>query len=90
MVQYEIRVTGRVQGVGFRYYVQQQAKLLNVNGWVRNTVDGGVLVMAQGAEPAVKTLVDYLWVGPPLSLVKSVHKAELQLIESYTDFEVRY
>lgn len=90
MVQYEIRVRGRVQGVGFRYYVQQQAKLLNVTGWTRNTVDGGVMVVAQGPEPAVKTLIDYLWVGPPLSLVKSVHPAELQVIESYSNFEVRY
>lgn len=89
-IQYEIRVNGRVQGVGFRYYVQQQAKLLNVTGWVRNTVDGGVLIMAQGTEPAVKTLVDYLYVGPPLSLVKSVHKAELQVLEIFSDFEVRY
>ncbi len=89
MVQYEIRVTGRVQGVGFRYYVQQQAKILNVTGWTRNTVDGGVMVLAQGPEPAVKTLIDYLWVGPPLSLVKSVHPAELQVIESYSNFEVR-
>ena len=90
MVQYEIRVTGRVQGVGFRYYVQQQAKLLNVTGWTRNTVDGGVMVVAQGPEPAVKRLIDYLWIGPPLSLVKSVHPAELQVIESYSNFEVRY
>ncbi|HYQ56050.1 MAG TPA: acylphosphatase [Draconibacterium sp.] len=90
MVQYEIRVNGRVQGVGFRYYVLQQAKLLHITGWVRNTVDGGVLVKAQGEEAAVKTLIDYLWVGPPLSLVKSIHKAELQLIETYSDFEVRY
>lgn len=89
MVQYEIRITGRVQGVGYRYFVQQQAKLLNICGWVRNTVDGGVLVMAQGTDQAIKTLIDYLWVGPPLSNVKGVYPAELQLIETYTDFEVR-
>lgn len=89
-IQYEIRVTGRVQGVGFRYYVQQQAKLLQVNGWVRNTIDGGVLVMVQGPEQAVKTLIDYLWVGPPLSRVDAVFPAEVQFIENYSDFSIRY
>jgi len=90
MVQYEIKVTGRVQGVGFRYYVQRQAKILNLTGWVRNTLDGGVLVLVQGSQAAIDTLADYLWIGPPLSQVKSVFKTEMQLLEEYSDFEVRY
>ncbi len=90
MVQYEIKVTGRVQGVGFRYYAKNQAKVLNITGWVRNTLDGGVLVMAQGSPAAIATFIDYLWVGPPLSQVKNVFKTEMQLLLEYSDFEVKY
>ncbi len=78
-----------MQGVGFRFYTLQQAKLLNIKGWVRNTLDGGVLVLAQGNEAAINTLLDYLWVGPPLSEVKSVNKTEVDFIENYKAFEVK-
>ena len=90
MLQYEINITGRVQGVGYRYYTQKQAKILNLNGWVRNTVDGGVLVVVQGEKAAIETFVDYLWAGPPLSSVKSIAKAEMQIVKEFSDFEVRY
>lgn len=90
MVQYEIKVSGKVQGVGFRYYAQKQAKTLNLTGWVRNTVDDGVLVQVQGEKTAIETLADFLWIGPPHSHVKSVFKVEMQIIEEYSDFEVRH
>lgn len=89
MEQYEIKVTGRVQGVGFRYYTQQQARTLNLTGWVRNTLDGGVMAMVQGPKHAVDTFVDYLWVGPPLSEVKSVTKVEVMMIEEFSQFSVK-
>lgn len=89
MVQYEIKVSGKVQGVGFRYFAQKQAKTLNLNGWVKNTLDGGVLVLAQGDKTAIETLADFLWVGPPHSDVRNVFKMEMQIIEEYSDFEVR-
>lgn len=90
MEQYEIKVSGRVQGVGFRYYAQKQAKILNLNGWVENTADGGVLVIVQGEITAIETLADFLWIGPPHSQVKSVFKMEMHAIEEFTDFEVRH
>lgn len=89
MVQYEIKVTGQVQGVGFRYYTRQQAKTLNLTGWVRNTLDGGVMAVVQGQEHAIDTFMDYLWIGPPLSVVKSVTKFEMQIIEEFSDFSVK-
>lgn len=89
MIQYEIKVCGKVQGVGFRYYAQKQANILNLKGWVKNTFDKGVLLMVQGEKAAIETLTDFLWIGPPLSQVKSVIKVEMQIIEEYSDFEVR-
>lgn len=89
MLQYEIKVSGRVQGVGFRYFTRNQAKQLNLKGWVRNTLDGGVLVNVQGPGHAIKTFVDHLWIGPPMSEVSSVIKTEVELIEEYADFDIR-
>lgn len=89
MLQYEIKITGQVQGVGFRYFTRNQAKQLNITGYVRNTLDGGVLAMVQGNQQALQTFVDYMWVGPPMSDVKSVTVQETDVIESYSDFEVR-
>ena len=89
MVQYEIIISGKVQGVGFRFFTRNQARQLNLTGWVRNTLDGGVLATVQGPKQAITTFVDFLSVGPPLSDVKSVTKIEMQLIEKFTDFEVR-
>ncbi|WP_346854793.1 acylphosphatase [uncultured Draconibacterium sp.] len=90
MVQYEIKVTGRVQGVGFRYYTQKQAKLFELKGWVKNTVDNGVLVMVQGEETVIKTFIDYLWIGPTLSQVRNITQVKMQVVEEFADFQVRY
>lgn len=89
MIQVEIRISGKVQGVGFRYFTQKQAKTLNLGGWVRNTLDGGVLATVQGSKHAINSFVDYMWIGPPMSDVKSVTKVEMHLFEEYSDFEVR-
>ncbi len=89
MVQYEIRISGKVQGVGFRYFTQKQGKALNLTGWVRNTLDGNVIAVVQGVKHAVDTFVDHMWIGPPMSEVKSVTTQEMELHEAFTDFEIR-
>lgn len=90
MIQVEIRISGKVQGVGFRYFTKKQAKMLNLGGWARNTLDGGVLACVQGSKHAINTFVDYMWVGPPMSDVKSVTTVEMSIIEEFSDFEVRH
>jgi len=65
-------VTGRVQGVFFRAWTQQQARELRVNGWVRNAHDGSVEAHLEGDEVAVKALIQQLWQGPPSARVESV------------------
>jgi acylphosphatase len=86
MTQYEIRISGKVQGVGFRFFTQQQAKALNLVGWVRNTLDGGVLANVRGPKHALDTFYDHMWIGPPHADVKSVTKVEVQQLEEYDDF----
>jgi acylphosphatase len=90
MIQYEIKVFGRVQGVGFRYFVRQRAAELNMKGWVRNTPDGNVLVMAQGDVTDMETFLDYLRIGPSLARVTRVTKNEMPALEEFDDFRVKY
>ena len=71
------RVTGRVQGVGFRYYVITAASGLGLVGWVRNRRDGSVEVIAEGELDLLKKLVSELEKGSRSSSVLNV-KAELQ------------
>ena len=90
MIQYEIKISGRVQGVGFRYFVVQKARETGINGWVKNTVDGGVLVVAQGPEADLKTFTDYLRIGPTLSRVDRITINKIQLPTVFDNFSVKY
>lgn len=65
-------VTGRVQGVGFRYFVQKAANELGLTGWTRNLPDGSVEVEAEGTAEALESFRQKLWAGPALSRVDDV------------------
>jgi acylphosphatase len=65
-------VTGRVQGVSFRWYTQEQARSLGVAGWVRNEVDGSVRLHAEGEDEAVEALVAWCHHGPGTAKVDHV------------------
>lgn len=73
------RVTGRVQGVGFRYFVYHQALELSISGAVRNEEDGSVTGEAQGLIEAMDEFLRRLQVGPSLSRVESIETRELQI-----------
>jgi acylphosphatase len=60
----EANIRGRVQGVGFRYFVRQEATELGVSGWVSNQQDGSVLVVAEGFRGALDDLLSALEAGP--------------------------
>lgn len=82
-------VTGRVQGVSFRWYTEERARELGVTGWVRNEPDGSVALHAEGADDAVDALVEWCRTGPALARVRNV--AVREAAESgATTFEVRY
>ena len=68
----QARVTGRVQGVSFRWYTQEQARRLGVAGWVRNEPDGSVLVHAEGQDDDVDALVAWCHDGPGFARVQDV------------------
>lgn len=68
----QYRVVGRVQGVGFRWFVRETARALGLAGWVRNESDGSVAVMAAGAPDTLAALEAALEAGPVGALVEHV------------------
>ena len=70
------RITGRVQGVGFRYATLREAQRAGVAGWVRNLADGRVEVWAEGESGDVDRLLDWLRKGPRFAGVERVEQAE--------------
>jgi acylphosphatase len=69
---YRYVVSGRVQGVGYRYFVLRQADLLGVSGYARNLSDGSVEVVAEGSEAALADLEERLREGPSFAEVTRV------------------
>ena len=65
-------ITGRVQGVGFRYFVAWRAHELDLVGWVRNQADGSVEVEAEGDDVSLQKLLVALKQGPPAAWVRAV------------------
>lgn len=76
MVTRRYLVSGRVQGVGFRWFVEREAGALGVSGWVRNLSDGRVEVLASGTKKQQEQLRGRLAVGPPASEVRGVEERE--------------
>jgi acylphosphatase len=80
-------ISGRVQGVGFRYSMAEEAERLGATGWVRNRRDGTVEAVVDGAADAVDALVAWARRGPPSAHVTGVQVSELA--ETFERFETR-
>lgn len=80
-------VAGQVQGVYFRAHTKQEAKKLQLTGWVKNCPDGRVEVLACGSKSAVEALQAWLWRGSPRSVVKNVAVEEAEWQE-FSDFKI--
>lgn len=89
-VQYEVKISGRVQGVGFRYYVKERADKFNIRGWVKNLSDGSVGVTACGEEVEMESFLDHLRRGPSLARVTHIAIHKISEPVSFDDFSVKY
>jgi acylphosphatase len=78
-------IHGRVQGVGFRWFVIEHAQSIGVSGWVRNLDDGRVEAYAVGTPEQLDRLAARLHQGPPQSLVRGLEQleAEMQQLSSF-------
>lgn len=82
-------VDGSVQGVGFRAYVIDYAQALGLTGWVRNTYDGRVEVLAEGTHGQLEQLLEKLRLGPRSAFVTEVQKDFQPATGEFYQFEVR-
>lgn len=80
---------GRVQGVGFRYFVEKVAAELNITGYTRNLDDGRVEVYAMGKPDTLSKLSGFLWKGPRMADVRGVEESNAEL-RDYSDFRIEY
>jgi acylphosphatase len=81
-------VRGRVQGVGFRWFVEREAHILKIAGWVRNNADGGVEIFAQGTRDQLTGLRSRLREGPRAARVDGVEESEARVAEGVSSFRI--
>jgi acylphosphatase len=82
-------VTGRVQGVGFRWFVLREAMELGLDGWVANTQNGSVRCVAEGPDDRLEALLERLREGPPAAIVDNVSEAFMPATGTLGPFSVR-
>ncbi len=81
-------VRGRVQGVGFRWFIEREAHVLGIAGWVRNNHDGSVEVLAQGTRDQLLGLHSRLREGPPAARVDAVDVADATPVNGMSSFRI--
>ncbi len=85
----EIVVFGRVQGVGFRRFVHQQAKICNIKGYVQNRPDGSVYVIAYSEAKNLQLFLSLISKGNSFSRVERIQESDLNSSNSYDRFSIR-
>jgi acylphosphatase len=81
-------VRGRVQGVGFRWFVEREAHILGIAGWVRNNADSSVEVFAMGTRQQLSGLRDRLEQGPRAARVDNVEEVEASPVANLSTFRI--
>ena len=81
---------GRVQGVGFRFFVQSSAKALGITGWVKNMSDGSVTMELQGEPQIVERLIAKIKRGNDWIKVTAFESSELPVVAGEDKFAIRY
>lgn len=90
MNRLSVRITGRVQGVGFRHFTRMTARDLSVSGWVRNERDGSVRLEAEGPRGDLERLLNAVQKGPSAARVKRVDAEWEAATGQFDGFSVRY
>ena len=89
MVQKAIHVwvSGRVQGVGYRYYTSLKADELGIKGWVRNLTDGRVEAWFEGTQEQLQVMTEWCYQGSPMAAVTNVEQ-HFEQIKAIKDFRI--
>ncbi len=90
MNRIHIWASGVVQGVGFRFFTVRQARELGISGWVRNTPDGRVEIVAEGEDWQLEEFAKSVKIGPSHSTVTGTEIKEEKFKDEFEEFEVRF
>src|SRR5258708_21248091 len=82
-------ISGRVQGVGFRFSAYDEAKDLALAGWVRNLLNGDVEIVAEGSRENLQMLAAWAHLGPPSAHVTQVREDWSSFTVEFTEFRIR-
>lgn len=88
-VRAHLIISGRVQGVAFRYYAQDIAQSLGVKGWIRNCWDGKVEIVVEGEEEEVEKLINWCYRGPGSAIVEKVNIEREKYKGEFNSFGIR-
>ncbi|PDS77534.1 acylphosphatase [Rhizobium sp. L43] len=83
-----VRISGKVQGVGFRMWTRNEAVRLGLTGWVRNEEDGAVVALIAGPDAAISTMIERFGRGPAGSWVAGVETEAAEFEKNLTDFSI--
>lgn len=83
-----LKVYGRVQGVGFRYYAQKKAQELNLSGFVKNRPDGSVYIEVEGNSDKLEAFILWCEMGPSWARVSKVEKQQIPP-QKFSGFQIR-
>lgn len=89
IIRYSVRVSGRVQGVGFRYSAVNKAERLHVSGYVKNMPDGSVALEIEGVRENVEQMLAWCYHGPGTAWVDHVQEYQ-EPPKGYKGFSVKY
>ena len=87
---YRVVLFGRVQGVGFRYFVESIASKYDISGYVRNTFDRKVEIVCQGEEEDLKQFIDDIKKGPAFSVVTDIKIEKIKDSKKYSIFDIKF
>ncbi|PLR96091.1 acylphosphatase [Bacillus sp. T33-2] len=90
MIQLKIVVSGRVQGVGYRYFTQMKAIQHGITGWVKNLPDGAVEMLAAGDKAEMNLFLEDIRRGNPFSTVDKVDIHDAGHIDNLKSFTIKY
>ncbi|MFH7903748.1 MAG: acylphosphatase [Candidatus Aenigmatarchaeota archaeon] len=85
-VAYKMKLYGKVQGVGFRFFLSKHAERLNIKGYAKNLEDGSLECWFEGEEENVKEIIELAKRGPPLAKVKK-YEIEKVIPKNFESFE---
>ena len=83
-----ITIFGRVQAVGFRNWLKEQAEKRGLFGWVRNASDGSVEAFIQGEDESLNDLLAFSWEGPDLADVEDILTQDTKVDDSFNSFDI--